>query len=93
MPDSPGYKRNYKQEYKTAAARGEVGAGHDSGDAVRHRARRVMLKKGAVKAGQDVDHKKPLSEGGAETSPKNLRAESVHKNRSYPRTSKGAIKP
>lgn len=92
MPSPPDYKRNYKEEEKTAKARGETGAGHDSGDAVRHRARRVMEKKGAVKAGQDVDHIKPLSKGGAETDPKNLRARSVHANRSYPRTKKGAIK-
>lgn len=85
-------KRNYDQEYKTATARGEVSSGHMSGDAVRHRARRVMIKKGMVKAGQDVDHKKPLSKGGAAVDPKNLRGQSKHANRSFPRTSKGAVK-
>lgn len=92
MPSSPTYKRNYAEEEKTAKARGETGKGHMSGDAVRHRARRVLKAKGMVKAGQDVDHKKPLSKGGAATSPKNLRAVSVHENRSFPRTAKGAVK-
>lgn len=85
-------KRDYGREYETAKARGEVGSGHNSGDAVRHRARRVMLKKGMVKPGQDVDHKIPLSKGGATTAPTNLRAESKHANRSFPRTAKGAVK-
>lgn len=92
MPSSPTYKRDYKQEAKTAKARGETGDGHMSGDAIRHRARRVLLKKGMVAAGQDVDHKKPLSKGGAAVNPKNLRAVSEHTNRSFPRTAKGAIK-
>ena len=92
MPSSPKYKRDYDQESKTAKTRGETGVGSASGDAVRHRARRVMIKKGMVKAGQDVDHKKPLSKGGSGTDPKNLQAESKHANRSFPRTRKGAVK-
>ena len=92
MADSPGYKRNYKEEEKTAKARGETGVGSSSGDAERHRARRKLMKLGAVKKGEDVDHIKPLSEGGAATDVKNLRPRSVHANRSYPRTAKGAIR-
>lgn len=92
MPSSPKYKRDYSQENKTAKTRGETSSGSDSGDAVRHRARRVMLKKGMVAKGQDVDHKKPLSKGGAGTDPKNLRAASKADNRSFPRTKKGAVK-
>lgn len=92
MPSPKGYVRNYKEEEKTAKARGETGVGSKSGDAERHRARRIEIKKGAVKAGQDVDHIDPLSKGGAATDPKNLRPRSVHANRSYPRTAKGAIK-
>jgi hypothetical protein len=90
MPSAPGYKRDLKQEYKTAKARGEIGTGHDSENAKRHRARRLALKMGLVKRGQDLDHKKPLSKGGT-NSPKNFRAESPHDNRSFPRRSDGSM--
>jgi hypothetical protein len=90
MPSSPGYKRNYSEEYKTAKARGEVGTGHNSGSAERHRLRRLALKKGMVKAGQDVDHIKPLSKGGPNTI-KNARARSPHANRGFPRRSDGSM--
>lgn len=87
MPSSPGYKRNYKQEWKTAKQRGE-----DTDNNTRHRARRIMVKRGAVKKGQDVDHIKPISKGGAGTDTKNLRAMHPSKNRSFKRTASGAIK-
>ena len=91
MPSSAGYHRNYAEEYKTAKARGEVATGHDSGSAVRHRARRKAIKLGMIKPGskKDIDHKKPLVKGGSETATSNLRAVSQHENRSYKRT-KGA---
>ena len=91
MPSSPGYKRDYKQEYKTAKERGEVGTGADSGNAKRHRARRKLEKEGKVKPGQDVDHKKPISKGGGNRK-ENLKASSPSKNRSFVRTKSGAIK-
>lgn len=91
MPSSPGYRRNYAQEYKTARARGEVGTGHDSGSAQRHRLRREMLKRGLVKKGQDVDHKKALSKGGS-NSVKNARAASPSANRGFPRNKDGSMK-
>lgn len=90
MPSSPNYVRDYKQEYKTAKARGENGTGHDSGSAERHRLRRKMLKLGLVKKGQDVDHIKALSKGGANTV-KNARARSPHANRGFPRRSDGSM--
>jgi hypothetical protein len=90
MPSSPGYKRNLAQEYATQKARGESGTGSNSENAKRHRARRVALKLGMVKKGQDLDHKKPLSKGGS-NSPSNFRAESPHDNRSFPRNSKGGM--
>jgi 5-methylcytosine-specific restriction endonuclease McrA len=90
MPSSPGYKRDYAQEYKTAKARGEVGTGHNSGSAERHRLRRKALKLGMVKPGQDVDHIKPLSKGGS-NSIKNARARSPHANRGFPRHSDGSM--
>ncbi len=91
MPSSPGYKRNYDQEYKTAKARGEVGTGSDSGSAKRHKLRRKMLKLGLVRKGQDVDHKKPLSKGGS-NSVKNARATSPSANRGFPRRKDGSMK-
>lgn len=89
MPSSPNYVRDYKQERKTQIARGESSPGGDN--AKRKQARRDMLKKGAVKKGQDVDHSKPLSKGGT-NAPGNLRAQAPSKNRSFARTKKGAIK-
>ncbi|TXH10842.1 MAG: HNH endonuclease [Spirochaetes bacterium] len=87
MPSSPNYVRDYKQEHKTAVQRGDY-----ANKLIRGKARRLMIKKGLVKKGQDVDHKKPLSKGGSGLSLSNLRATSVKSNRSYPRNSKGAIK-
>lgn len=45
MPSSKNYVRDYKQENKTAKARGETGKGSNSGDATRHRARLKLEKK------------------------------------------------
>jgi hypothetical protein len=86
------YVRDYQQEEKTAKARGEQSTGHNSGSAVRHRARRLMLKLGMVKKGQDVDHKDPIVKGGPNNALSNLRARSVHANRSYPRTANAGMK-
>ena len=82
-------KRNYAQEY----------ANYDGTEMVkkkraqRNKARRMLEREGIVHKGDgmDVDHKKPLSKGGT-TTRSNLRAEPASKNRSYKRTSKGAIK-
>ena len=90
MPSSPGYKRDYKQEAKTAKERGERG-GHDSGNAKRQRARRAALKVGMVKPGQDLDHKRPISKGGSNNK-SNLRAVSPSENRSFPRNPDGSMK-
>lgn len=91
MPSSPNYKRDYKQEARTAKRRGEQGTGSDSGSAQRHRARRKMLKEGKVKPGQDVAHVKPISKGGSNAAA-NLRAESPSKNRSFKRTRTGGLR-
>jgi hypothetical protein len=82
-------KRNYAQEY----------ANYDGTEAVkkkraqRNKARRMLEREGVVHKGDgmDVDHKKPLSKGGT-TTRSNLKAVPASKNRSYKRTSKGAIK-
>lgn len=91
MPSSPGYRRDYAQERKTAIKRGETGVGSASNDAKRHRLRRKALKAGMVKPGQDLDHIRPLSKGGSNDL-SNARALSPHKNRSYPRNSDGSMK-
>lgn len=93
MPSSPGYKRDYRQEYKTAKARGEVGTGGDSDNAKRLKLRRQMVKAGRVSKGdgKDVDHKVPLSKGGS-NSTSNARVRSPGTNRSFPRNSDGSMK-
>jgi hypothetical protein len=81
--------RNYKQEYEN----------YDGTEAVkkkraqRNKARRMLEATGAVHKGdgKDVDHKKPLSKGGT-TVISNLRAKPAAANRSFKRTSSGAMK-
>lgn len=87
MPSSPGYKRDYKQEYATeSSARRKYRA-------LRNKARRRLMKIGLVKKGDDkhVDHQTPLSMGG-NNSRKNLRVRSASDNSSYKRTSKGKMR-
>jgi hypothetical protein len=88
MPSSPNYVRDYKQERKTSLARGER-ADHTE----RLRARRKAMKMGMVKPhdGKDLDHRTPISKGGTNAT-SNFRVESKHANRSFPRTSSGALK-
>ena len=89
MPSSPNYKRDYRQEY-------DAYQGTDTqkkNRAQRNKARRMLEREGVVSKGdgKDVDHKKPLSKGGT-TTRSNLQAKPASANRSYKRTSKGAIK-
>jgi 5-methylcytosine-specific restriction endonuclease McrA len=88
MPSSPNYVRDYSTEWKNAKKRGE---GEDN--AKRHKLRRKAVKLGMVKPkdGKDIDHKKPLSKGGA-NSIGNARVTTPSKNRSYPRNSDGSMK-
>ncbi len=81
MPSSPGYKRDYQQERKTAIRRGETGTGHNAGDSIRHRARRKKEKELGHKlsSSQHVDHKNKVKNGGSNGS-KNLRVMSASKN-------------
>ena len=87
-----GYPRDYAREYELAKKRGEVGTGHDSGSAVRHRARRKAIKLGMIKPGSklDIDHKRAVSKGGS-NSASNLRPRSEHDNRSFPRNAKSGM--
>lgn len=92
MPSSPNYVRDYKQEAKTALARGERPKNIE-----RKRARRLMVRKGLVKPhdGKDVDHTTPLSEGGAKSGGKstaNLRVRDDNANRSFARNPDGSMK-
>ena len=91
MPSSPGYKRDYAQETRTAKARGETG-GSDSDNAKRLKLRRQMIADGKVHRndGKDVDHTKPLSKGGSNTEA-NARVRSPHANRSFPRNADGSM--
>lgn len=93
MPSSPGYRRDYRREYETAKARGEVAAGSNGDNAKRKRLRRQLEKSGAVRKGdgKDVDHKVPLSKGGS-NSKSNARVVSKGVNRSFPRNSDGSIR-
>ncbi|MDR3427785.1 HNH endonuclease signature motif containing protein [Silvimonas sp.] len=93
MPPMIRGKRDYKKEYSEEKARGEVGTGHNSGNAERHRLRRKAIKLGLLKPGEkkDVDHRDPLSKGGT-NSASNIRVESVHDNRSFPRNSDSSLK-
>lgn len=84
MPSSPGYKRDYKQEYHSESRR------RRKLRAMRNRARRELMKEGKVHVGdgKDVDHINPLGFGGG-NSRKNLRVRDHEANASYQRT-KGA---
>lgn len=84
MPSSKNYKRDYKQEYKTAMERGE-----HSDRMERQRARRAVDKTGADRngngkadrrEGKDVSHNKMLSKGG--TNAHGYKIESPSRNRS-----------
>ena len=81
--------RNYKQEYDNY--QGTEASKKDR--AQRNKARRMMEREGVVKKGdgKDVDHKTPLSKGGT-TVISNLRAKPAAANRSFKRTSSGAMK-
>ena len=91
MPSSDTYRRDYGQEYATQKTRGESGVGTSSGNAKRHKLRRLALKSKRVKKGQDVDHIKPLSKGGANTLA-NARSATPSNNRSFPRKADGSMK-
>jgi 5-methylcytosine-specific restriction endonuclease McrA len=81
--------RNYKSEYEKYQGTPE----QIRNRAKRNKARRELMQDGRVAKGDgmDVDHKTPLSKGGS-TSKTNLRVRSKSANRSFSRTSSGAIK-
>jgi hypothetical protein len=81
--------RDYKQEYANYDGTPEV----KKKRAQRNKARRMLEREGIVKKGdgKDVDHMTPLSKGGT-TARSNLKAKPASANRSFKRTSTGAIK-
>lgn len=85
MPYKNPKDRPYKREYQLQKARGEHADRME-----RQRARRELDKKGVDRKGKDVAHKKPLSQGGDNDDGYTLQSPS--KNRSFPRTSSGAMK-
>jgi 5-methylcytosine-specific restriction endonuclease McrA len=86
MPSSPGYKRNYKQEYASEDK------GRRQARSQRNQARQEMIKQGKAKVGdgKDVGHKKAISKGGS-NSLTNLAMQSPSANRSFSRKSSGAM--
>lgn len=81
--------RDYKAEYANYDGTPEV----KKKRAQRNKARRMLEREGVVRKGdgKDVDHMTPLSKGGT-TARSNLRAKPASANRSFKRTSTGAIK-
>ena len=88
MPSSPSYVRDLKRERATQIQRGE-----HIDNRKRKVARRALEKKGMVKPfdGKDVDHKKALNHGGS-NKVSNLQVLPASENRSFARTSSGAVK-
>lgn len=81
--------RDYKKEYENYQGKPEQIANR----AKRNAARAKMVKAGRASKGdgKDVDHVVPLSKGGANVAG-NLRVKAKSANRSYKRTSSGAVK-
>ena len=77
--------RDYKQEYKTQTARGELPDRME-----RQRARRKLDADGVDRTGKDVAHVKALSKGGSNSTGVKLQAPS--KNRSFKRNADGSMK-
>ena len=76
--------RPYKKEYEQEKERGE----HPN-RMERQRARRKLDAEGVSRKGKDVAHVKALSKGGSNAD--GIRLESPSKNRSFKRTSSGAM--
>jgi len=83
------YDRDYDTEYANSKKNGNY-----KKKLLRDQARRKMVKLGRAKKGdgKDIDHKVPLDHGGSALGLHNLRAVSVHANRSFERTKTGGVK-
>lgn len=80
MPSSPGYKRDYKQEYRSQHASPKA----KKERAQRNQARAIMEKAGKVRKGdgKDVAHKNNNTNNNSKS---NLSVQSKRTNRSFPR--------
>lgn len=91
-------KRNYARERELAIKRGETGVGSKSGDAQRHRARRVVEKDLGrdLRPDEVVDHKRPVKDGGSNDRSnlriRKLRDNAAHGGRIGDRKAKGRRK-
>lgn len=85
MTKERDYKEEYRRYHSTPAQK------HNR--ALRNKARREMERKGKVHKGdgKDVDHKKPLDQGGS-NDPSNWRVVSRRKNRGYSRDARNQPK-
>ena len=81
--------RDYKKEYQQDLKTGKSGPGSDQHG--RQRARRMYDKAGIDCTGKDIDHIKPLSKGGTNSS-NNLRLRSPSNNRSFDRNSNRSVR-
>ena len=90
MPYMTNGKRDYKKEVAKYTSRPEVIKKRTEQNA----ARAKMVKAGLAHKGdgKDVDHKVPLSKGGAPTDRSNLRVVSAKENRSFSRNKDGSLK-
>lgn len=81
--------RDYAKEYQNYQGSEE----QKKKRAMRNAARREAEKKGLVRKGdgKDIDHKRPLSQGGTNHK-SNLRAVPASQNRSFPRNPDGSMK-
>jgi len=85
VPSLKSYIRNYKRERETAILRKESGCGSQSGDATRHRARRILIKELGDRSADDkmdVHHVEPIRNGG-DNEIDNLKLENPTPNRSH----------
>lgn len=87
MPNSPGYKRDYKKEYQNYHGTPEQRRKNDS----RKKARRLMEAKGKVRKGdgKDVAH---LDNNPKNNRTKNLAVQKPAINRSFKRTKNAGMK-
>lgn len=89
MPYMKNGKRDYKREYEKY---------HGKPEQIEKRGERVAARRTAEKAGlvhkgdgKDVDHKRPLSKGGS-NSTSNMRVVDKGTNRSFSRNADGSLK-
>lgn len=82
MPSSPGYKRDYKQEYATEKKNHPEKAKKRARNNAARR-KMIALGKARIGDGMDVAH---LSNNTKDNSLDNLQMQSKAKNRSFPRT-------